>query len=225
MNRYQCTIKALLEGLFMKFIDRTGQVFGRLRVVNVAGRNNLKKVLWRCVCTCGNYVTLPSGALVTGNTESCGCYLKEKITKHGGSGKGSYNSWRAMMRRCNNPNDKDFKRYGATGIQVCERWHDYLSFASDMGEPVANQTLDRIDPYGDYTPENCRWASLPIQARNLRVRASSKTGVTGVSQVKNGKWMAKITKGKKAYYSKVFDTLEAAAAARKELEHLHWGPA
>ena len=207
----------------MKFIDRTGQVFGRLRVVAGAGRNHLKKVLWKCQCDCGGMITVPSGALVTGNTKSCGCVPKN--FKHGGWKKSSYNTWRAMMRRCSNPNDKDFKRYGATGLKVCERWHDYLNFEADMGEPVGNQTLDRIDPYGDYTPENCRWAELPVQARNLRVRASSKTGVTGVSQVNNGKWMAKITKGKKAYYSKVFDTLEAAAAARKELERLHWGVA
>lgn len=208
-----------------KFIGRTGQVFGRLRVVEEAGRNRLKKVLWRCVCNCGNYVTLPSGALVTGNTESCGCYLREKITKHGGWNKSSYNSWRAMMRRCNNSNAKDYVRYGGMGVKVCERWHDYLAFAADMGEPTGDETLDRIDPYGDYRPDNCRWASLPVQARNLRVRPSSKTGVTGVSQVKNGKWMAKVTKGKKAYYSKVLDTIEAAAAARKELERLHWGVA
>lgn len=206
-----------------KFVDRTGQLFGRLRVVSEAGRNHLKKVLWKCQCDCGGFITVPSGALVTGNTKSCGCVPKN--FKHGGWNKSSYNSWRAMMRRCNNPNAKDYVRYGAIGVKVYERWHDYLAFAADMGEPTGDETLDRIDPYGDYTPDNCRWASLPVQARNLRVRPSSKTGVTGVSQVKNGKWMAKVTKGKKAYYSKVFDTLEAAAAARKELERLHWGVA
>jgi hypothetical protein len=40
-----------------------------------------------------------------------------------------------------------------------------------------------------------------------------------------GRFMAKITAGKKAYYSKVVATVEEAAAARKELERLHWGPA
>ena len=31
------------------------------------------------------------------------------------------------------------------------------------------------------------------------------------------------TIGKKAYYSKLFPTVEEAAAARKELERIHWG--
>ena len=206
-----------------KFVDRTGQLFGRLRVVSEAGRNRLKKVLWKCQCDCGGFITVPSGALVTGNTKSCGCVPKN--FKHGGWKNASYNTWRAMMRRCNNPKDKDYPRYGAKGVKVCERWHDYLAFAADMGEPIGKQTLDRIDAYGDYTPANCRWATPTEQARNHRMHRNSSTGITGVSQVYEGRWMAKITKGKKAYYSKVFDTLEAAAAARKELERLHWGVA
>ena len=83
-----------------KFRDRTGEVFGRLTVILYAGKNNLQKSLWLCRCECGNQVTVPSGSLVTGNTTSCGCYLKSIVTKHGGTGKGSYNTWRAMMRRC-----------------------------------------------------------------------------------------------------------------------------
>ena len=174
------------------------------------------------MCDCGDTVLRVSGDLVTGNSVSCGCYLKEKITKHGGWKNASYNTWRAMMRRCNNPKDKDYKRYGAVGVKVCPQWHDYVQFAKDMGEPVGTETLDRIDPYGDYTPENCRWASLPTQARNVRIRASSASGVTGV-HLRGKKWYAEITAKGKKFYSAACNTLEEAAAARKELERLHWG--
>lgn len=223
MYKFQYIIKALLGGLMPKFIDRTGQRFGRLLVIEDAGRNAFKKVLWRCACDCGKDINVPAGALVTGNTTSCGCYLKAQITKHGGWKKSSYNTWRAMMRRCTNSNDKDYPKYGAKGIKVCRQWYDYLQFERDMGEPLGEETLDRIDPYGDYTPENCRWASLPVQARNIRLHSKSKTGYIGVSEVYAGRWMAKVSKGKKAFYSKVFATVEEAAAARKELERLHWG--
>ena len=59
----------------MKFVDRVGQRFGKLVVIEQAGRNNLKKVLWRCKCDCGKKTIVVSGALVTGNTSSCGCVI------------------------------------------------------------------------------------------------------------------------------------------------------
>lgn len=205
----------------MKFVDRTGRRFGKLVVVEEAGRNANKKVLWRCTCDCGKETVVTSGSLVTGNTNSCGCYLKEKITKHGGWKKSSYNTWRAMMRRCHNPKDKDYKRYGAKGIVVCDRWHEYLNFESDMGEPVGKETMDRIDPTGNYEPKNCRWATPTVQARNVGVRRTTASGYTGVHH-RNGKWYGEITVKTKKYYSKACSTVEEAAVARKELEALHW---
>lgn len=225
MNRLHVILGALLGGLMPKFVDRKGQRFGRLLVVEEAGRNALKKVVWRCLCDCGKETVVPSGGLVTGNTTSCGCFLKEKITKHGSWKKASYNTWRAMMRRCYKQHDKDYPRYGGKGVSVCERWHDYQNFAADMGEPVGDETLDRKDVYGNYEPGNCRWAGVQTQNRNLRVRATSKTGVTGVSQTVHGTYMAKVTVLKKSFYSKCFKTIEEAIAARKELERLHWGAA
>jgi hypothetical protein len=209
------------KGGLMKVGDRTGQRFGRLSVVEQAGRNELKKVLWKCRCDCGAEVIVVAGSLVTGNTNSCGCALKETITKHGGTGKGSYNTWRAMIRRCNNPEDKDYPRYGGKGVSVCAEWLDYAKFAEAMGEPVGDETLDRIDVYGNYEPNNCRWAGVKTQNRNTRLRVNSTSGFTGVSAV-GKRYMAKITANRKSYYSKLCDTVEEAAAARKELERLHW---
>jgi hypothetical protein len=210
----------LLIGACMKLIDRTGQVFGKLTALEQAGRDTSKKVLWRCECECGNETIVPSGSLVTGNTTSCGCTVPN--LKHGGWKKASYNTWRAMIRRCTVPTDKDYPRYGGRGVSVCPQWLEYVNFVADMGEPVGDETLDRIDTYGNYEPSNCRWAGVQTQNRNIRIRASNDTGYIGVGRV-GRKFIAKITANKKSYYSKVFGTVEEAAAARKELERLHWG--
>ena len=209
------------KGMTTKFINRVGLIYGRLTVLEEAGRSAAKKVLWKCACICGNTKIVTSGDLATGNTLSCGCYLKERITKHGGWKNASYNSWRAMLRRCTNPQDKDFARYGAKGISVCQDWYNYTAFKDAMGEPTGVETLDRIDPTGNYEPGNTRWASPTTQARNTRVPKQSKTGHTGVL-FHNGKYYATITVQKKKYYSKVFSTVEEAAEARKELEQRYW---
>jgi hypothetical protein len=213
----------ILEVAMGRFVDRTGQIFGRLQVMSRAGTSHNKKVLWRCVCSCGKEVLVPSGSLVTKNTTSCGCYLKERITKHGGYGKSSYNTWRSMIRRCTVPTDKDYPRWGGLGITVCSKWLEYPNFVADMGEPEGTQTLDRINPYGNYQPDNCRWVVPTIQARNIRIPKTNKAGVIGVINVYANKWMASITANKKRYYAPVRNSITEAAADRKELERLHWG--
>lgn len=218
-------LKALIRSLYMSTVKNLlGMRFSRLEVEERVGSTSYGKALWKCKCDCGSgkIVIAATGSLMSGNTNSCGCYFKDKVTKHRGTGKGSYNTWRAMMRRCTVPTDKDYPKYGGAGITVCAEWMDYSKFANDMGEPQENQTLDRIDPYGNYTPENCRWADPSVQSRNVRVPKDSKTGVTGVLFHNNRYYAAVTVKGKK-YYSKVFKTIEEAAVARKELERLHWG--
>jgi hypothetical protein len=105
---------------------------------------------------------------------------------------------------------------------VCPEWFDYKAFATDMGEPEGTQTLDRIDPYGDYNKANCRWASVTTQNRNTRVRRNNKSGFTGV-HFRDNAWYGEITAQRKKFYSKACRTVEEAAEARKQLELLHWG--
>jgi hypothetical protein len=74
-----------------------------------------------------------------------------------------------MRKRCNNPNTNHWKYYGARGITVCERLDDFAAFLEDMGELPEGHSLDRIDPNGNYTPSNCRWATAKTQMRNRTV--------------------------------------------------------
>ena len=52
--------------------DLTGQIFGRLTVVEMAGKRGAARA-WRCICECGRESEVISGDLNNGHTRSCGC--------------------------------------------------------------------------------------------------------------------------------------------------------
>jgi len=150
-----------------KIKDLTGNSFGKLTVISRNGTSLHGAILWNCLCDCGTECVANGDSIKKGNTKSCGCL---KYTLNGESTRdGSlYKSWRAMMRRCYEENHQAFHRYGARGIFVCERWHDYSNFAADLGVRPEGLELDRKDNDGPYSPENCKWSTKSEQAYNRK---------------------------------------------------------
>lgn len=63
------------------YVNLVGQKFGRLTVLEDVGRNKQKKVIWKCLCDCGNTVDVMAGNLQRGTTQSCGCYRRERLSE------------------------------------------------------------------------------------------------------------------------------------------------
>ena len=154
--------------------DLSGQKFGRLTVTSRAENANDGHAQWNCICDCGNKTIVIGSMLKSGATKSCGCLVKETVTKHGLHGDRLYEVWSGMKSRCNNPKYRDYKWYGGKGIKLCREWNDSFKAFHDWAyangyyptAPRGKCTIDRIDPDGDYEPSNCRFADMHTQRVN-----------------------------------------------------------
>lgn len=151
--------------------DLIGKRFHRLTVIQRLPTKR-RRAYWRCRCDCGAFTDVPTDALRSGNTKSCGCLKSERTsqrnTTHGMSNTRVYRVWCHMLGRCQNLTDQDYADYGGRGIEVCDRWKSFENFYADMGDPPPGRTLNRIDNEGHYDPDNCEWSTSTEQARNKR---------------------------------------------------------
>lgn len=156
-----------------------GERFGRLLVTNETDLRNGRRIVWECLCDCGNKVFATSYDLTSGHTKSCGCLMRETVSamfsKHHKENPRLYGVWKGMRARCNNPNHDAYKNYGGRGIRVCDEWNDYRNFLAwavkngyDENAKTGDCTIDRINNDGNYEPDNCRWVDMKVQSHNKR---------------------------------------------------------
>lgn len=182
--------------------DIIGKRYGRLTVIGLHGVKR-HHAQWLCQCDCGLTTLAYAYQLNKGTKKSCGCLRVEEASKHippatkgsenptykhGGKSGGIerlYITWWNMLKRCETESANRYEFYGGRGIKVCEEWHDYDAFRSwayengyfdqDPKLPRKDKlSIDRIDPDGDYTPDNCRWVSLSENVRQRNLHANQR---------------------------------------------------
>lgn len=193
--------------------DLTGNIFGLLQVIGLdsvrvsSSSSKKRQRFWKCLCMCGKEKIVPTNALKTGNTKSCGCTRKESRSTHKMTESPTYQSWATMIQRCTNPNVEKYREYGGRGITIQSDWlESFEAFYADMGERPNNMTLDRIDPDGNYNRDNCQWATPLWQSHNKRISSS------GVGQLPSGRFRARFSFNDKITNLGTYDSFEEASA-------------
>ena len=140
----------------MKFIDLTGQRFGKLAVVKRVKSSHDGKTKWECVCDCGVVKSFLGKNMRNGSTSSCGCYNSERLRLQ--FRKKPYESlYNTLLRASKNRHTveltyEEFLEF--TKIEKCHycgsevQWSEYnKSFGS-------RYNLDRKDNNVGYVKEN-----------------------------------------------------------------------
>lgn len=175
----------------MAIKDITGKKYNKLTAIKFDHIGKEGGAWWLFKCDCGTEKVIRASSVVSGGTRSCGCTFKEyndkrRVYIHGMTLKELYskydcakrllNVYNKIISRCEKPNDLVYRWYGAKGVTVCKEWRDdFLNFMNwciengyDMKKSRTEQTIDRINPFKGYSPENCRLIPLREQHRNKR---------------------------------------------------------
>lgn len=149
--------------------DLKNKKSGEITFLEVAGIGTYRDIMWKCRCSCGNEIILSGKQYM--KVLHCGCLKEESKTKSR-----IYKIWRGMKSRCSKEDTgtNSWEEYGGRGIRVCQEWDNeetgFENFKKWSYENGYEDTLtiDRIDVNKNYSPNNCKWATLKEQGRNKR---------------------------------------------------------
>lgn len=208
-----------------KTVDITGKKFNKLTAIKFAYKKNGRHY-WLFRCECGKEKIIMKRNVVCECVKSCGCsrekreydekrkakingVWREDFFKNNKWSKRLYNIYIMMINRCYNKNNSNYRWYGGKGVIVCDEWkNDFPSFYNwciksgyDGTKKRGEQTLDRINPYDGYSPQNCRFITIQEQEKNKR----NNINIEFNGEVKNLKeWCDFFGKNYSDVYQKIF---------------------
>lgn len=172
-----------------KYIGKTAGLWRVLRE-DLTEREGKQRIYLICECIrCGDLKSVAADKIAKakglGTCANCSQYIvnrafgQEMPFGFRNANRKIFIKWRNMIKRCYDPKDKNYVRYGASGTKVEGVWSGPSGFVNFVNwtkskypnweELYASRIdLDRIDVWGDYSPENCRYISHKENCRNLK---------------------------------------------------------
>ena len=228
--------------------DLTGQTFGRLtvlkRVDNYIKPNGKQESQWLCECDCNDktQVVVRGWCLNNGNTQSCGCLQKERLSKS----RKKYNTYDLSGEYgigytfkgeefCFDLEDYDLIKdycwmvnnngYVVTDISKACIKIPKISFHRLVMNCPKDLFIDHQNHNKtDNRKRNLRIVTKSQNAMNQIIKTNNTSGVAGVSwDNKVQKWAAHIMINYEKIHLGYFNTFEDAVKARKEAEEKYFG--
>ena len=143
------------------FIDRTGQQYGLLTVIQFSGtqeRRGRMATFWLCRCKCGREKTVAGANLASGATQSCGNHPKALVLPPGQSGRNAVlKTYKGHARRRGlawELDDEDFDWLTSQDCFYCGAPPSNVHTLQSGRNPFVYSGIDRMDNDLPYTPGN-----------------------------------------------------------------------
>lgn len=223
-----------------RFIDLTGQRFGRLVAIKPCDKTKRGNTIWYCHCDCGNDVKVINSNLINGTTKSCGCYNKQRISEtHKKYNKYDLVSAEYGIGWTSNTNEefyfdkedydliKDYcwRESSTKHILTDSTKGKYLFIHRLITDCASDLCVDHINHNPlDNRKSNLRIVSKQQNNMNHLIRQDNTSGCTGVFWDKRrAKWCANITYNHKQIFLGYFDDIDKAIDIRKKAEIKYFG--
>ena len=225
-----------------RYKDLTGQVFGRLTVIERVENNNKGNTRWLCECNCSyrNKVIVLGYDLKSGHTQSCGCLQKEKqkeitrrYNKYNLSGKYGIGYTSKGEEFYFDLEDYDLIKNCCWRIDVdgyvvtTQNRKTILFHRIVMGVTDRNIQIDHLhgkESRNDNRKHNLRFATNQENSMNTGLFSNNTSGVSGVYfNQRDSLWQAYITVNYKTIHLGCFKDYDDAVKARKEAEEKYFG--
>lgn len=206
---------------FEKKLNLTGQRFGKLTALSQTDeRADQGSVVWLCQCDCGNTKKVSARRLVRRKVRSCGC-LSDPPPK-------DYVGKRFGRLTVTEYGGREYRRTEKSRATI-NLWKCRCDCGKEVTVPQSELQSGESQSCGCLQKERAREGLMLIDGTSVAIlervktglRSSNKTGCTGVSLLRDGRFQASISFKKKQYYLGRYKNKENAIRARKAAEAIH----